>query len=197
MVEHLARLFGGAGALPRFRARILASSFDTSQIGRALRALRALLLGRRAGQLSVLIDNEPILTHTGRPVMVHLAFLIALAPDRGVLAGVVTLPGSHVARQCRGTVIVSSATRVHVRPGLRALAPGVWVACRVRAAHVALRTGAARPVQHRRAERVQAAGPAQAARVYTAQVDARLVAGALGVTVTFRICGDGTDRERK
>lgn len=191
VVERQALLAGGTRAVVVARATALASGNRAPQVRRAVSVGPALAVRRRARELAQLGDGEPVLAPATRPVTAHHARLGRLARE-----SVARVPACAVgrARPGRRAVLVPVApSDGHVVAGpLRASAhPGASAAARIwRAPHggiarVTIRARALRPVQHRPAERVQAASVSDATRVHATSRDAGLFVCTLTVVGAF------------
>lgn len=176
------------------RAATLAVA-GTPQVRGTIAVRRALAFRRRARQLAQLGDGEPVFTRATCPVSARHARLGRFAGER-----VARVPARAVggARQGRRTVSVPGALgrgrpsgrpagTAHVVLGARAHAAQVRRAARRarRVAHVTVRARALSPVQHRPAQRVQAARVTHATRVDATSADARLFVCTLTVVDAF------------
>lgn len=189
VVEHQALAVGRAWATAIARAPALTVA-RAPQVRSAVAVGPALARRRRASELALLADGEPVLARAPSPVVADRArprrFArqpVARVPARAVrgarpgrrAVGVGRAPG-------RGHVVVPGP---HARPRFRCTAHG-------RVAGVTVRARALRPVQHRPAQRVQATSAAHATRVHATSADACLFVRTLTVVGTFDRCMGGT-----
>lgn len=117
----------------------------------------------------------------------HLAPLVHVARVTGAETGVAALAGPRVTRQALRAVAVGGAADARRGSGIQRVAFRIWMTGGEGHADVALGTGATGLVQNHTAQRVDAAGATETARVHALQVYARLFARALWVAGAFAL----------
>lgn len=169
--------------ISRCQAWIHTLGISACRIRRALFVSRAFCVFRCACQFSFIVQSEAISTYTHGLMIPDFTFLVS-STMLMAQAWVTALVCIEIASQFRGARFGAGASEggIVVTGGL---AGGVGPAGESRLPHVALRAGAVRAMQQRRAQRVLTAHIAHRARVHAVQTQARPVHSAILVAGAF------------